>query len=61
MYSNRSVSFILITINFLTLCKFPSVWRDDAWMSGSAWQFLKHGIFASSLFDGFYGLDKIDT
>lgn len=50
-----------ITINLLTLCKFPSVWRDDAWMGDPAWHFLKYGNFGSSLFEGFYGLDKTDT
>lgn len=50
-----------VTIHLLTLCKLPSIWRDDAWMSDPSWNFLKNGNFGSSLFEGFYGLEKSNT
>lgn len=42
-----------IAINLLTLCKFPSIWRDDAYFSDPAWQFLKKGSFYSGLFESY--------
>ena len=54
------LSLAYIIINLFTLCKFPSVWRDDGFISEPAWQFLKNGTFGTNLFDGIYPCYKSD-
>lgn len=45
-----------IILNLITLCKFPSIWRDDVYMSDPAWSFAKNGIFTSNM-----GFEEVNT